>query len=428
VACKDYEQLIDKYLEGLVTKEEKLDLEKHMEMCPDCRKEVFELRQIIKAANSLEQIDLPPEFAPSLMEKLRSISPEQKEFEKIPGFIGFIKNIPGLIYSFYYRNKRASIAVMGIFIIGIFIATIYNPANVNYMSFDTQSTKDEAASEAGPSAEEPQMMSSRAMMYNHDMAEGESIDGGYGLGGVDHKISIQSTEARSEKIIKNADLSIYVEDFDDKVDDIINLVNDLGGYIENSEIQGANSADSSRRAYMALRIPQAKLTDALDMFKNMGRVRSQRLSGENITDVYYDTDARIRNLRQQEQRLLEILQMAKNVDEVLRIENELNRVRTEIDLLTGQITAWDKMVEMSLVNLNLIEQEPSKERLGTVTLGELAQRAKEGFIAVINLCVNMLATLAEVLGAIIPLAIIFGVLYKVISLVISKIKNRTKKN
>ena len=45
---------------------------------------------------------------------------------------------------------------------------------------------------------------------------------------------------------------------------------------------------------MALRIPQAKLTDALDMFKNMGRVRSQRLSGENITDVYYDTDARIR--------------------------------------------------------------------------------------------------------------------------------------
>ena len=66
-----------------MTKEEKLDLEKHMEMCPDCRKEVFELRQIIKAANSLEQIDLPPEFAPSLMEKL-SISPEQKSLKKYP--------------------------------------------------------------------------------------------------------------------------------------------------------------------------------------------------------------------------------------------------------------------------------------------------------------------------------------------------------
>jgi hypothetical protein len=173
---------------------------------------------------------------------------------------------------------------------------------------------------------------------------------------------------------------------------------------------------------MALRIPQAKLNDALDIFKTLGRVTNNQISGENITDAYYDTDARIRNLVQQEQRLLEILNMANTIDEILRIEIELNRVRTDIDMLKGQLMAWDKMVEMSLVNVNLIEQEPSKEKVTTVTPLELMQRARQGFITAINISMNMLAFLAELTGALLPVALILGILYLLIRRVLSKRK------
>ncbi|MDD4570696.1 MAG: DUF4349 domain-containing protein [Tepidanaerobacteraceae bacterium] len=426
MACKTYENLIDKYIEGLVTNEEKAILDEHLEVCPDCRQEVQELQQIIKTANSLGQVELPPDFAQSLMEKINSISSEQKPLSKSNHLIGLIKDIPALLLNFYYQHKRAFIAVAGTFLIGIFVATVYNLGNSN-MNFATKSARDEATQESAPAAESP-MMNDDVRMFSQEQGKNEIFGAAADLRGGGQKLKNLSTEERSDKIIKNADMSIYVENFDKKVDDIINLVNNLGGYIENSEISGANSADSSRRAHMALRIPQAELTKALDEFKAMGRIRSQRLGGENITEAYYDTSARVYNLKQQEQRLLEILKMAKNVDEVLRIENELNRVRTDIDVLTGQLTAWDKMVEMSLVNLNLIEQEPSKEKLGMVTLSELARRCKQGFIATINFSLSILATLAEVIGALLPVAIIAGLLYKCIHLLFKGFANRKKKN
>jgi hypothetical protein len=422
MACKPYEDLIDKYIEGLVTIEEKDILDRHMEVCPDCRQEVKELRQIIKAAGSLGQVELPPNFAPSLMEKIKSIAPDQKPVDKSSRFASLIRDISAFISNSYYHNKRAFIAVMSVFLIGIFVVTVYNLGIFN-MNYASKSAKDEAAYESTPAAESPMMMG-REGMSTQNQVESESFDGARGMNTARQSQKAISTEERAQKIIKNADMSIYVEKFDEKVDEIINLVDDLGGYIENSQIEGSKSADSSRRAYMTLRIPQAQLTNALDRLKAMGRVNSQRLGGENITDAYYDTDARVRNLVQQEQRLLEILNMAKNVDEVLRIENELNRVRTDIDVLTGQLSAWDKMVEMSLVNLSLIEQEPSKEKLGTVTLQELSRRGKQGFIAAINLSLNMLASLAEIIGALLPIAIIVGVLF----LIIKGFTNRKKKN
>ena len=120
MACKTYEDLIDKYIEGLVTIEEKDILDRHMEVCPDCRQEVKELRQIIKAAGSLGQVELPPNFAPSLMEKIKSISSEQKPVDKSPRLVSLIRDFPAFISNIYYI-KRAFVgderASIGIFVV-----------------------------------------------------------------------------------------------------------------------------------------------------------------------------------------------------------------------------------------------------------------------------------------------------------------------
>jgi len=426
VACKIYEDLIDKYVEGLVTNEEKTILEEHIKVCSDCRQEVKELQQIIKTTGSLEQIELPPNFAPSLIEKINSIASEQRPVDKSSRFIRFLRSIPAFISNSYYYNKKAFAAVMSVFIIGVFVFALSNLGifSVNYAE---NSIKDEAPQSSAPAAESYDMRSSSKMLPQ-DQVEDESFDGANEMNMAGQNLKTFAAKERAQKIIKNADISIYVENFDEKVDKIINFVDESGGYIESSQIEGSASADSSRRAYITLRIPQAELTKALDVFKTMGKVSSQHIGGENITEAYYDTAARVRNLEQQEQRLLEILQMAKSVDEVLKIENELNRVRTDIDMLTGQLVAWDKMVEMSLVNLNLIEQEPSKEKLGALNLQELSRRAKQGFIITINFLLNILSSLAEVIGALLPIAIIAGVLFKGIYSIIKRFTNRKKKS
>ncbi len=420
MACKIYEDLIDKYVEGLVTAEEKNILEEHIKVCSDCRQEVKELQQIIKAAGSLEQVELPPNFAPNLMEKINSIASEQRPVDKSSRFIRFLRSIPAFISNSYYYNKKAFTAVMSVLIIGVFVVTL-SKMGILSMNYTKNSIKDEAPQISAPAAEPYEMRSGEAQVEN------ESFDGAQDVNTSGRSLKTFAAKERAQKIIKNADISIYVENFDEKVDKIINFVDELGGYIESSQIDGSVSADSSRRAYITIRIPQAELTKALDMFKAMGKVSSQHIGGENITETYHDTTARVRNLEQQEQRLLEILQMAKSVDEVLKIENELNRVRTDIDTLTGQLVAWDKMVEMSLVNLNLIEQEPSKEKLGTLNLQELFRRAKQGFIIAINFLLNILVSLAEVVGALLPIAIAAGVLFKCIYSIIKRFTSRKKK-
>jgi len=415
-----YEDLIDKYVEGLVTVEEKDILESHIKVCPDCRREVKELQEIIKTAGSLGQVELPADFKPNLMEKIKDLSYRQTSYEKTPRLLSLIRNLPALLFGYFYHNKRVFIAAVSVILVGIFVVTVYNLGNFDN-NYATESAKDEAAYESAPAAQSPIMMMDSAGSSGQRQLESESISQAPETNMADTRLKTFSAEEKTQKIVRSADISIYVEKFDEKVDEIMKTVDELGGYIENSQIQGGKSADSPRRANMSLRIPQANLNNALDKFKAMGRVTNQQISGENITDAYYDTDARVRNLLQQEQRLLEILNMAKNVDEILRIENELNRVRTDIDMLTGQLTAWDKMVELSLINVNLIEQEPSKEKVTTVTPHELLQRAKQGFITAINLSLNMLASLAEVVGAILPLALILGIIY-----LIMKFSRRSK--
>ncbi|HQE06493.1 MAG TPA: DUF4349 domain-containing protein [Tepidanaerobacteraceae bacterium] len=418
---KHYEDLIDKYIEGLVTLEEKELLESHMEVCHDCRQEAKELQKIIKASASLGQVELPVDLKANLMEKINTLSYQQRSHEKSLPLLKLIRNIPELLYAYIYHNKRIFVGALSVFLIGIFVVTAYNQG-VFDMNYATNSVKEEAVSESAPADMSSMMTMDGAGTSGWMQSEGESIAQVPSTNMADTRLKTFSAEEKSQKIIKNADLSIYVEKFDEKVDYIIKTVEELGGYIEHSQIQGGKSIDSPRRAYMALRIPQAKLNDALDIFKTLGRVTNNQISGENITDAYYDTDARIRNLVQQEQRLLEILNMANTIDEILRIEIELNRVRTDIDMLKGQLMAWDKMVEMSLVNVNLIEQEPSKEKVTTVTPLELMQRARQGFITAINISMNMLAFLAELTGALLPVALILGILYLLIRRVLSKRK------
>ena len=243
MACKVYQDLIDKYIEGLVTLEEKNILERHIKVCPECRQEMKDLKQIIKAANSLEPVELPLDFMPNLMEKIEKIPLEQKPSSKSSGFIGFIKNIPSLLTNFYYHNKRAFIAVAGVFLIGIFTVTLYKTGNLN-MNFAMKSARNEMTREIAP-AEEPEMTDgaemfsaqSRGMPDSAMEYDEVSNDVAANMGG--RALKTESSEM-TQKIIKNVDMSIYVENFDKKVDKVINLVNDLGGYIENSEIQGRN--------------------------------------------------------------------------------------------------------------------------------------------------------------------------------------------
>jgi predicted nuclease with TOPRIM domain len=84
-----------------------------------------------------------------------------------------------------------------------------------------------------------------------------------------------------------------------------------------------------------------------------GKVLDERTTSEDVTERYIDLKARLNNLQMEEQSLVELLAKTKTVDEILRVEQELARVRGEVESLQGQINYLDRNVAMSLITVSL---------------------------------------------------------------------------
>jgi hypothetical protein len=423
MACEPFEELVNKYVEGLITLDEKKFLDEHIKKCADCRDEIKGIDEIVKTLNSIEQVDLPRDFMSALHEKLVQVYGEHKNVGHRTNIQSFLKNISEILLSFYSQNKKRIAAGIAVIVIGLFGFKILTESRFGNIAMQKS---DEIATE--------QALEERGQVYiGADRGEGEAIPEGK-LKSVESSSlpesdtgSLDYNNVSQRKIIKSASITVYVENFEQILASSIGLAQKYGGYVENSSISSHNTRELSREAYISIRIPEASLIDAIDEIKSFGKCQNENISGQEITESYFNTNARVRNLKHQEERLLEILNMAKNVDEVLRIENELNRVRTEQDQLTGQLKAWDKMVQLSLININLIEQQPSKEKLMGISLNALLEKVREGLIAALNEIINGLILLAHLIGIILPVAVIIAVLFKIFLIVIRLIVKRKKK-
>ncbi len=91
------------------------------------------------------------------------------------------------------------------------------------------------------------------------------------------------------------------------------------------------------------------------MLETLGNVPYSSSNADNITMQYHDTQARLTARRTEETRLLELMSMAKDVEEMLKIEGYLSDVRYEIESLESQIKNWDSLVSYSTLSLSIEE-------------------------------------------------------------------------
>ena len=111
---------------------------------------------------------------------------------------------------------------------------------------------------------------------------------------------------------------------------------------------------------MRLRVPSARLPEVLAALAAVGKVESQNLTGQDVTDEYTDYQIRLDNARKARQRYLELLARAANVTEAIAVEKELQRLNTEIDQLTGRLQRLEHVTDYATLNVSL----RAKARLG----------------------------------------------------------------
>lgn len=157
-------------------------------------------------------------------------------------------------------------------------------------------------------------------------------------------------ETLSKKITYNMNASLQVEDVSQALAMVTQEIAGLGGYvIESSESNHQNNSS----AYATFKIPSQQLEGFKGRLSEIGKVLNHSTNSNDITNQYYDTQSRLKNLAAQEARYLEILKEAKTVEEILHIESYLSSTRMQIEQLQGQVKLWDHQVAYSTVTINL---------------------------------------------------------------------------
>lgn len=223
----------------------------------------------------------------------------------------------------------------------------------------------------------------------------------------------QESVLQGRKIIRSANLTIESKTFDSSVEILKSAVNSVGGYMENSYI----NASSPRNASYTIRLPADKLDAFLENTSAIGTIVNCSTSDKEITEQYYDTEARLKTLRTQEQRLLAILEKADTLSDVIALESELSDVLYEIESLTGTLKKYDSLIAYSTVTIYLNEVM-SESIVHTVpkTLGErigqtFAESLNDVKLFLEDVAVALVGGLPIILLYIVNIAVIFAVVF-----------------
>ena len=206
------------------------------------------------------------------------------------------------------------------------------------------------------------------------------------------------------QVIKTADMSLRVENATSAAEALGDIADFYGGYVSSSSVYDSYyyESDVRKQGYVNIRVPADELDATLDEIKTLGEIQSESSSAQDVTEEYIDLNARLSILEKQETRLLEILDMATTVQDVLDVEKELGRVRGEIESLQGRLNYLDSRIDLATVNVYITEPVPIGGSLG---IRDAISDAVQGFILSVR---GIIIFIGYVLPVVIVLSITGG--------------------
>jgi hypothetical protein len=231
----------------------------------------------------------------------------------------------------------------------------------------------------------------------------------------------------NQKIIQNLSYQIETLKFDDSIKKIQSLSIELGGYVQDSSVSGKGVQEQGnlRSASYVLRIPQGKLDQFKNSAGNIGSVLNFTSSSENVSERYYDTEARLKSLRTQQERLLALLKKSGSLTDVIALEKALADVNYQIEQFTGTLRQYDSLIGFSTVSIQLNEVvKPTEVENIPVTLGDkIARQFKDSVRSLGNFGEGLLVFLIG--GA--PIILLLVVIAAVVIFIIRKRRKHARK-
>ncbi len=232
------------------------------------------------------------------------------------------------------------------------------------------------------------------------------------------------------KLIKNVDLEVETKEYDKLLNALDTQIQNLGGYIENMDSYNGSSYNSyrnTRYANLTIRIPQNKLESFLSEVSGICNVVRRSDSVNDVTLRYVDLESHKEALKTEYTRLLELMEKAETMEDILIIEERMTNVRYQMESMESQLRTMDNQVNYSTVYLNISEvQELTQvEEVQETTW----QRISGGFMHSLRSVGHFFAELGIWVLVHIPQLVIWAaVITAVVVLIKVKLKKRAQKN
>lgn len=146
------------------------------------------------------------------------------------------------------------------------------------------------------------------------------------------------------KLIKNGDISIEVSDLQKVQSSIENWVKKFGGYISNSSIWENNSN-------YTVRIPCANFDQAMNEVSGFGKIKNRNISVQDVSEQFYDLQSRLSTKKILKEKLNGYLSKATSMQDILKVESQLNSVQSEIESMEGRLKRLNSQIDFSTINV-----------------------------------------------------------------------------
>lgn len=180
------------------------------------------------------------------------------------------------------------------------------------------------------------------------------------------------------KLIKTVELEVETKEFEQTMSVLETQIQELGGYVESMDTYNGSSYSgysANRNAHLTVRIPGEKLSGFLKTMADIGNIVRRYDNVEDVTLSYVDMESRRNTLRTEQSRLLEFLDKAETIEEIITIEQRLSEVRYQLESMESQLRTIDNLVDYSTVELSISEVK----ELTPVEEPTVWERISEGF-------------------------------------------------
>ena len=225
-----------------------------------------------------------------------------------------------------------------------------------------------------------------------------------------------ATAATGQKLVRTVSLTLRTTAFDNDLESVQALLEGLGGYVENLYQYGDVESGDTRTASLSVRVPSESLDAFLAGMEGVGRVVDRSESVTDMTVQYTDNQTRLDTLYAKMERLNQLMAQAQEVSDLIELETAIADTQYEIERYETSQRDIDRRVDMSAVNVTLLEESPAQsataediglgERLGAALNASLKWLG--GFLR------NMLVFVTMILPVAVPVAAVVAVTWWIV--------------